>query len=148
MRRCQARNGGPNWIAANLLNRFSSVKTHNGNQIRAQYLRQSDPAILSHLRYVGCEAESVELWPKLHLDRQSPNVVTWSAGGGMALWAFVALGLPVIGIMAWFSMKFLTALSAGLKREQQMARRTGELPQERAAAAPEKPKAMAAAAGK
>ena len=66
----------------------------------------------------------------------------------MALLAYVAGALLVIGIMAWFSTRFFSVLSAGLKREQQMARRTGELPQDRAAAAPEKPKAMAAAAGK
>ena len=74
--------------------------------------------------------------------------MTWSAVGRMARWAFVALGLLVIGAMTLFSTKFFAALSAGLKREQQMARRTRELPQDRASETPEKPKVMAAAAGK
>lgn len=63
----------------------------------------------------------------------------------MALVAFVALGLLVIVIVAWFSRDFWRALSAGLKREQEMARRTGDLPKPMEMAA-EKPKAMAATA--
>jgi len=65
----------------------------------------------------------------------------------MALLAYVAGALLVIGIMAWFSTRFFSVLSAGLKREQQMARRTRELPNLPATEEVEKPKAMAAAAG-